>query len=126
MFEMLESRSMLSATVNQYGSLLVVEGGRGDDLITVREDSGAVHVEYYNRQGVLQSRDVNGITAIKIRGNAGDDSIFYTGNTVGADIHGDDGDNNSHGGSSGGTGHRGCGGSSGGTGHWRNHCGGSS
>ncbi len=88
MFEALEMRRLMS-TVTQSGSLLTVNGGSGDDMINVRESNHTVVVDYYNNSGTFTTVTKTGITRININGRGGDDSIFYTGNTVGANIHGD-------------------------------------
>jgi hypothetical protein len=76
-------------TVN--GSTLNVNGNGANDTITVHEDVGSVHVEYTDAQANLITTDVGGITAIRINGGGGSDTINYFGNSIGADIHGGDG-----------------------------------
>jgi hypothetical protein len=89
MIQSLESRRLLSSTVAVNGSTLTVNGSGADDSITVRETAGSVHVEYFDSSGTFQTQDVGGITAIQINGGGGSDQIFYTGDSIGADIHGD-------------------------------------
>ncbi len=117
MFEFLETRRLLSTTsVVQSGSSLTINGTSGNDTITVTESGHNVHVEYSTGNSGITATNYTGITKININGNNGNDSIFYIGNTVGADIHGDGGQNGkgknggSHGSGSG------SGGTSGGTG----------
>ncbi|HYO08060.1 MAG TPA: hypothetical protein VER17_03745 [Tepidisphaeraceae bacterium] len=95
MIEELETRRLMASgtAVFTVGSTLVVYGGKGDDLITVRENNQSVRVDYTDRNGVVHNGMAEpaftGITQIKILGNGGNDDIYYTGNSVGADIHGD-------------------------------------
>jgi hypothetical protein len=84
MIESLEMRKLMAATVS--GSTLTVNGTSGNDQLVVRENNGAVHVEV---NGTIT--DYTGITAININGLNGGDNIFFTGNSVGANIHGDSG-----------------------------------
>lgn len=88
MFEQLESRRLMS-TVSYSRGVLTVEGGSGNDLITVSEDQGEVHVEYYTNSGEFRTRDFDCVRAINIIGGKGDDAIYYTGNSIGAKIEGD-------------------------------------
>lgn len=95
MFEMLESRSLLS-TVSVVGGALTVNGTDGDDLITVVENSGTVHVEYFDAGNQFQTQDLAGITSIDIVGGGGSDALFFTGNSIGAQMLGDGGAETSH------------------------------
>src|SRR3954447_19984013 len=98
--ENLELRRLLSAAVAVSGSgVLTVNGNSADDQIAVTENNGAVTVAYTDKNGVFHDASgslgttdgtsFSGITAIRINGGGGDDQIFYTGNSIGADIHGD-------------------------------------
>lgn len=89
MIESLEARRLLAVSVS--GTALLVNGTSGNDRITVVEDNHNVHVEISGADGVIVASDYTGITKININGNNGSDIITYTGNTVGADIHGDGG-----------------------------------
>lgn len=93
MFESLESRKLLAVSVSVDGGVLTVNGDNEDNVITVVEDSGNVHVETSTLpDGVITTQDFAGITQIQINGgdNKGNgDVIFYQGNTIGATIHGD-------------------------------------
>ena len=119
MLESLEIRRLLAVQVTASGGTLLVNGDKNNNVINVVETDGAVHVETSTLpSGVITAKDFTGITTIKINGGGGDDTIFYDGNTVGANIHGDsagkgsDKSNNNggsngwnrHGGSSGGSG----------------------
>src|ERR1043166_16084 len=107
MFESLEARKMLAAgpTIGVSGGVLTVIGTKDNDRINVVEDGGTVVVEVTygkNASQFLTPPPFTGITAIKISGGNGDDVITYTGNTIGADIHGDaNASGGSHGGSGG-------------------------
>src|SRR5262245_6719978 len=79
MFESLESRRLFTS-VSLSGGVLQVNGGASDDLITVSEDQGAVHVEWSTSSSDLQTADYNGVTAININGGRGNDAIYYEGN----------------------------------------------
>jgi len=83
--EKLESRRLLSSglTATQSGTTLDVVGGADGSKIVVREDNQNVLV-HDNVTGTDQT--FAGITAINIVSQAKDDSIFYTGNTIGAQI----------------------------------------
>ena len=123
MFEFLEVRRLLAVQVSATGGVLVINGDKHANIINVIENNGAVHVETSTLpKGTITQRDFTGITAIKINGGGDDDVIFYDGNSVGADIHGDNaatGAGHNKGGSHGGrpsNGRNGHGGSSGGTG----------
>src|SRR5438094_4976083 len=92
MFESLESRRLLSGgvTVSQNGSAITVKGGSGPSEINVVENNGNVIVE--DLQAATPQIFVgSGITAISIVGQASGDTIFYSGNTVGAVINGNGG-----------------------------------
>ena len=90
MFESLETRRLLAVNVDATGGVLTITGDKADNIINVTENLGAVHVETSSLpEGTITEQDFTGITAIKIIGAAGDDQIFYTGNSVGADIQGD-------------------------------------
>jgi hypothetical protein len=89
MIQSLESRRLLSSTVAVNGTELTVNGNGADDSITVRETGGNVHVEWVDSAGSPQAADIGGITAININGGGGSDQIFYTGDSIGANIHGD-------------------------------------
>ena len=102
MIESLESRQFLSSTVAVNGTTLTVNGNGADDSITVRETGGSVHVEYFDANGAFQTQDLVSITAIKINGGGGSDTINYTGDSIGAAIDGDGngastGDSHTHG-----------------------------
>jgi len=86
MFESLETRRLLAVNVAQSGTVITITGDKADNTINVVENAGAVHVETDN---AVNQYDFVGVTAIKIIGGAGDDVIFYTGNSIGADIQGD-------------------------------------
>src|SRR5262245_32511222 len=96
MFESLENRRLFTTAVLNAG-LLTINGGAGDDLITVTEDQGEVHVEWSTSSSDLTTRDYSAVTAININGGRGDDAIYYEGNSVGANIHGDGTTDNSGG-----------------------------
>jgi hypothetical protein len=99
MFESLEQRRMLACAVNVTGGVLTVNGDKQANVINVIEVGGNVHVETSSLpSGAITSQDFTGITRININGGAGDDTIYYDGDTVGATIHGD---NNTSGGSGG-------------------------
>ena len=115
MFEVLESRKLLAATVSASGGTLLINGTNSVDVITVHEQSHNVLVETSVPGGPITQQNFTGITAIKINGNGAGDTIFYTGNTVGADIHGDNANlDKTHNGK--GKGNKGGSGGSGGTG----------
>ena len=86
MFEKLESRQLLSAgvTVSVSGGVMTVTGGSQADIITVNENAGNANF-YDGKTGA--SFSASGITAINISGGGKNDQIFYTGNTVGANVH---------------------------------------
>jgi hypothetical protein len=116
MFEALEVRRLLAVQVSVTGGLLVINGDKKPNLINVIENGGAVHVETSTLpKGAITQQDFTGITAIQINGGGDNDVIFYDGNSVGADIHGDNAAKNAaagnfsnrQGGSTGGTGNSG-------------------
>src|SRR6266516_2873554 len=75
--------------VSVSGGVMTVTGGSQADIITVRENAG--NADFYDgKTGATFS--ASGITAINISGGGKNDQIFYTGNTVGANVHGDGGD----------------------------------
>ena len=99
MFENLEPRRLFAATLTvSPAGVLTVNGNGANDIISVREDQGAVHVEYVDAANNFVSTDLTAINAININGGGGADSLSYTGNSIGAVIHGD----NQTGGSQGG------------------------
>jgi hypothetical protein len=125
MIESLEGRKLLAATVSASGGVLTINGDGKVDVINVIETGGSVHVETSNPGGPLTQRDFTGITAIRINGRGAGDTIFYTGNSIGAQIHGDSANQNanpSNGNNGGGTGgtRGGTGGTGGGTGDGNN------
>jgi 3-phytase len=89
MMEKLEYRKFLAAvSVGVNGGVMTVTGGSKADNITVTEFGGNVTV--FN--GVTGATFIaSGIHAISINGKGGNDQIFYTGDSVGAVIHGDSG-----------------------------------
>src|SRR5215212_9811496 len=84
MFDTLEARRLLSSgvVVSQSGGTLNVIGGANGSVISVRETAQNVVVE---DQGAVIFTG-SGINAINIKGQAKDDRIFYTGDSVGANI----------------------------------------
>jgi len=90
MIESLESRRLLAVSVSVAAGVLTVDGDKDKNFISVRENAGNVHVETSTLPGgVITAADFVGITQIKINGGKNSDEIFYQGNTIGADIHGD-------------------------------------
>jgi len=87
MIEKLETRRLMSGGVNasQSGSSLTVTGGSADSQVSVLENNHTVLV-HDNATGVTQT--FVGVNSISISGQAKKDTIFYTGNTVGARIDG--------------------------------------
>jgi hypothetical protein len=85
MIERLESRRLLTVVVTQSGSAITVDGGNTTNDLSVIENNG--NVDVYDL-GVSGSPvfSAGGITAITILGDAKADRIFYTGNSVGAQI----------------------------------------
>src|SRR5437868_3400412 len=85
MLETLESRRMLSSSVSasQSGSTVNVTGGSDGSVINVVETNGNVLVE---NVATGQAATFTGITKININAQAKNDTVFYTGNTVGAKI----------------------------------------
>ena len=73
--------------------MLTINGDKNDNVINVIEDTHNVHVETSTLpEGTITQQDFTGITQIKINGGDGETTpILYQGNTVGADIHGDNG-----------------------------------
>ena len=95
MFESLESRRMLSGvSVSVSGGTMTITGSSKADVISIREDGfghapGEVTV-YDGTTGVTYL--ATGITAINANMNGGNDRVDFTGSTVGANIHGNGGD----------------------------------
>jgi len=88
LIESLEARRLLAFSASQSGGNLIVSSGGSNEEMHVVEDNGSVHVygaDFSNEQFF------NGVTGIDIRGNTGNDTIFYEGNTVGAVIKGNAG-----------------------------------
>jgi hypothetical protein len=85
MLESLETRRFLSAaaTATQSGGVLDIKGGADGGAIRVIEDNHTVTVEF---NGTAPVASYSGVTAINITGQAKNDQIFYTGNSVGANI----------------------------------------
>jgi hypothetical protein len=105
MFESLEQRRMLAVAVSATSGVLTINGDKNVNLINVIEVGQNVHVETSNLpNGTITAQDFTGITTININGGAGNDVIFYDGDTVGATIHGDNAGKNGNGGSTGGSG----------------------
>jgi Ca2+-binding RTX toxin-like protein len=92
MIESLEHRQLLSAatSVNQVGSVVFISANK-PDTINVVENAGSVHVETGN---ATNQYDFVGVTAININGSSKADTIFYGGNSIGANINGNDGNDN--------------------------------
>jgi Ca2+-binding RTX toxin-like protein len=90
MFELLESRRMLSFTANvNGGSTLSIKGGTSDNNLLIVENNGHVHVTDHTTGA---EADFNGITALNVMGNTGNDTINFVGNSVGINLNGDSGD----------------------------------
>jgi hypothetical protein len=90
----------LSVSVTSSGHL-EIEGSGDDERITVYENPNLsqtphgthqVHVEFTDEDGNISHYDFNGIDEIEINSGGGDDQIFYTGHSVGADIEAGSGD----------------------------------
>jgi hypothetical protein len=92
-FESMESRRMLSAAGYTFSKgVLTVSGGSKADAITVVENNGSVHLELTDSaHNIFRQVDFNGVSAIKINGGAQSDRIRFTGNSIGAVIHGNGG-----------------------------------
>ena len=95
MLENLEDRRMLASgsTVTLVAGVLTVTGGTSADYISVSEDGGNVRVSYYDtagnfHDGTAAGDNFSGVTAINIDGGKKDDTIFYSGNTIGAKVNG--------------------------------------
>ncbi len=98
MFETLETRRLLSAAAASFSDggtaalasngTLTVKTASALGNIQVIEDHGSVMV--LNLQ-TNQEADFTGVTAITINGNSGNDTIFYQGNTIGANVNGNSG-----------------------------------
>src|SRR5437763_16305271 len=88
--EALESRRMLAAAGDTFKSGgLNVGGGSKADSITVVENNGSAHLELTDpKHRVFATADFTGVSAIKIQGGGQADTIFYTGNSIGAVING--------------------------------------
>jgi hypothetical protein len=84
MIQALESRRLLSSgiTVTHSGDALDIKGGADGSVINVVETNHNVIVE----DGGVQVFSGSGINSIKITGQAQHDQIFYTGDSVGAQI----------------------------------------
>src|SRR3954454_11695442 len=88
MIETLESRRLLAASVGFAGGVVTVTATSAE-TINVVENTGGVHVEAGANQ-----YNFAGATAVHINGSSKNDVIFYTGNTIGAVINGNDGNDN--------------------------------
>jgi Ca2+-binding RTX toxin-like protein len=86
MIESLENRRLLAATTVTFAAgVVTVTGGGNAESINVIENSGAVHVEI----GTTNTQyDFVGATAVRITGSTKNDTIYYTGNSIGANING--------------------------------------
>src|SRR4051812_6325904 len=83
MIEFLESRRLLSGvTTVVSGGILTVNGGQTANTINVQEAGGSVTVE----DDGSPAGTFPGVTGIVINGGAKDDRIFFKGNSVGAKI----------------------------------------
>jgi Ca2+-binding RTX toxin-like protein len=103
MFEILESRRLMSVSAtftdgavaltndSETGGLLI-SGGSAGSVMQVTEDSGNVKIFDVNSSGVIEMAEFNSITSIKINLGSGNDALRYDGNTIGASISGNDGD----------------------------------
>src|SRR5947207_1938167 len=93
MFESLESRRMLSSSVTATlkGGALTVYSGSVDNFINVVEDNGTVLVENVHAG---TSATFTGVTSIAVNGQAQHDDLYYTGNSIGAVIHANGGNDN--------------------------------
>jgi len=92
MIESLESRRLLTTTVSFSAGVVSVTANK-EETINVVENNGAVHVEIGNN---AQSYDFVGATAVKINTatSSKKDTIWYTGNSIGASITGGNGPDN--------------------------------
>src|SRR5688572_23288841 len=91
MFQLLESRRFLSSavSVSQSGGALEVTAGADGSVITIVENNHNVFVEDNGVQ--IYNSGATVINSVKVTGQAKMDQIFYTGNTVGAVIRGNGG-----------------------------------
>lgn len=88
MIESLEDRRLMATTVAFVGGVVFVTANSAA-TINVVENSGAVHVD-----ADANSYDFAGATAVNVNGSNKNDLIFYTGNTIGAVVNGNDGNDN--------------------------------
>jgi hypothetical protein len=93
MLESLESRRMLSASISASlsGSTLTVTTGADGSFANVVEDHGTVLVENVTAG---TSTTFTGVTKIYINGQAKTDNLYYTGNSIGAVIDANGGNDN--------------------------------
>lgn len=86
-YETLESRQLMSATLNPATHLLTVSGTSGNDVITVALSADAKKV-VVNQNGVVQTFDKAKVTKVKALGYAGNDDISVAPNvTLPAELH---------------------------------------
>ena len=91
--ESLEQRRLLSFTASlSNGSLNVRAGGTTNDL-TVEEDQNApgVFTVTDNTTNPAVTQTFNGVTDVTFWGNTGPDTMIFRGYTVGAQVHGNNG-----------------------------------
>ena len=90
LFESLETRRLMSSSITTTftGGALEVRGGSSGTFISVTENNGNVLVEDITAG---TSQVFAGVTSIKIKCQAGTDKLYYTGNSIGASINGDGG-----------------------------------
>jgi hypothetical protein len=89
MIEKLESRRLMSSGVTSSlsGGSLTVTGGADGGTLSVDEHNGNVWVNSANPNiSDATTADYHAVTVIAINGQAKNDVIFYTGDTVGAQI----------------------------------------
>jgi len=79
MIEALESRRLFAFTFNMNGGDLLVTGTSGTDKMVAREDNGTVTIRDA-ATGVTNT--FAGVTRLGLSTNAGDDQIFFTGNSI--------------------------------------------
>ena len=89
MLESLESRRLLAVTASIDGTgKVTVDAGNANNVIQVLEDNGNVSVYDLAVSGDTPVFTATGATAITILGDAKNDLLFYTGNSIGAKIFG--------------------------------------
>ncbi len=102
--ENLEDRRLMAASIQLYGSTLVIEGTSGNDYAYVREANGGLQAVMTpsgdTTQQINETFALNSVTKIIMRGHDGNDTLLNYNTNIRSEIYGGNGNDYLYGGNS--------------------------